>query len=59
MALNLNDFDAGKSITWAIGWVCPENLFWPQMALFSLLIAISWPKKFLIFRTHPFQWPLL
>ncbi len=31
------------------------RLYWAQMAL-TLLIAISWPKKDLIFRAHPFQW---
>ncbi len=35
MALGLNDFDAGKSITRAIGRGGPENLdfFGPKMAL--------------------------
>jgi hypothetical protein len=29
------------------------NIFWAQMAL-ALLVAISGPKKVLIFRAHPF-----
>jgi hypothetical protein len=45
MVLGLNDFDAGKSITRAIGRGGPENLDFsgPEMAL-PLLSAISGPK---------------
>jgi hypothetical protein len=46
MALGLNDCDAGKSITQAIGRGGPRNsqLFWVQMALASLA-GISGAKK--------------
>ncbi len=52
-------FWCGKSITRAIGrgksW--KFQLFWAQMAL-ALLVTNSGPKKVLIFRANPFQWPL-
>ncbi len=47
MALGLNDFDAGKSIT---------QLFLAQMALASL-VAISGPQKVSIFRASPSNGP--
>jgi hypothetical protein len=48
----INVFDAGKSITQAIGrgWAL-------KMALASL-IAISGPQKVSNFGAHPFQWSL-
>ncbi len=52
MAHGLNDFDRGKSITQSFGMVLRA-----QMALASL-VAITGPQKVLMFRAHPFQWPL-
>jgi hypothetical protein len=53
MALGLNDFEAGKFITRAIGRGGP---FWAQLALASL-VAISGPKKVSIFRARPGNGP--
>ncbi len=49
---------AGKPLLGPLEGVGPESqLFWAQMAL-ALLVANSGPKKVLIFRAHPFHWPL-
>jgi hypothetical protein len=54
MALGLDDFEAGKSITQAIGGPKKSRLFWAQMK-FASHVAISEPKKVSVFRAHPFQ----
>ncbi len=56
MALGPNNFNRGKSITRDIGRGRSQKsrLFWSQMA-FAFLVAISGPRKVLIFRTHLFQ----
>jgi hypothetical protein len=51
MALRPNDFDAGKSITQAIG------VFWAQMTLAAFARCPFRAKKSFNFREHPFQWP--
>ncbi len=52
--MELNDFEAGKSITRAIGRRGPSKsqLFWAQIA-FASLVAISGPEKVSISRAHP------
>ncbi len=59
VALGLNDLDAGKSITQAIGRGGPWNLDFlgPQMALASLVAISAGPKKVSISGPNPSNGP--